>query len=383
MPDSEIPDSETPHVLPHLSSQQRVEARALVGILSALSGLAEVSSVTPGGAPTVPMPLDQSVSVLSSAEHLPGPVRLELVARLMHAERNESAALRGNDVDLGAAVRSLMNPDSDAEPGLGSDLANALSHWVPGTEPLGRTSVEALEHFPLGAKLRPEIACSALVVRPGCGAVSTSVKGIQALSIVTDLYTCKEFDDFGEVVNPLHWHDCWLESLFFRSVEVVPGTPDADTPPPDHGGWRRTLLETVDFSLGTAPDDSQCLKTVLDVTYFWNAAEKGVTGGTKGSAPQLTFGPGAPVAGAVAGVPAAPTVTRSPVAAAGCTYDLVSSVDDAILVDQGYLLVEDIPGTHTRRYRTQKEVCFASGNLPPGSVCSFWSLATGMIMQGC
>jgi hypothetical protein len=70
------------------------------------------------------------------------------------------------------------------------------------------------------------------------------------------------------------------------------------------------------------------------------------------------------------------------VPAAGCTYDLRSSYDNRILVDQGFLLVEEIPGHDFRRYRTQKEVRFAAAN-PPANVCRFWSLATGMIMQGC
>jgi hypothetical protein len=97
----------------------------------------------------------------------------------------------------------------------------------------------------------------------------------------------------------------------------------------------------------------------------------------------VSFAPGVPAPGALSAASVPPVVTRSPVAAAGCTYDLKSSVNNQILVDQGYLLVEEIPGSDLRRYRTQKEVCFSFGNLPPASVCSFWSLASGLLMQGC
>jgi hypothetical protein len=76
-------------------------------------------------------------------------------------------------------------------------------------------------------------------------------------------------------------------------------------------------------------------------------------------------------------------VTPSTSGCAGCTYDLVSSVGQQILVDQGYLLLEQLPDPNYRRYRTQKQVCFAAGNLPPAAVCLFWSLAIALIVQGC
>jgi hypothetical protein len=71
--------------------------------------------------------------------------------------------------------------------------------------------------------------------------------------------------------------------------------------------------------------------------------------------------------------------------AMGCTYDLARSIDGKILVDQGYLLVEDLhDATHAyRRYRTQKEVRFRTGTPAPEDVCPFWSLAAGLIQQGC
>ena len=59
--------------------------------------------------------------------------------------------------------------------------------------------------------------------------------------------------------------------------------------------------------------------------------------------------------------------------------------DGRIVVDSGYLLVEsvDFQGETYSRYRTQKRVRFATGFPKPGRVCEFWSLAAGLIMQGC
>jgi hypothetical protein len=69
----------------------------------------------------------------------------------------------------------------------------------------------------------------------------------------------------------------------------------------------------------------------------------------------------------------------------GCTYDLRESIDGKITVDQGYVLVEDVPvaGGALRRIRTLKEVHFAAGDLEPGEVCPVWGPAAMLIQWAC
>jgi hypothetical protein len=379
--------------LAKVRAEQLTEARALVETLAALSGLRTLPGVTLHAEPLPLTALGQSVDTLSRAVHLPGPLRLEVLARLVKARLTSSQNLAHVDVD--SVARSLVKTERRADGhNVAAELTNALESWTVGTEPLGRLTVADLEdHDHLAWQLSEDIACSALTVRPGCGAASTSVRGVEAVSIVTELLTCKPFHEFWDIVNPLRWPDCWLESLFFKAMDPQAPPPAVPTPapdpgalPPQPGGWQQTLLETVDFGFTIPGNTSQYLKTQLDFLFFWNEPVDGVMGGA-GNHPSVGFAPAPPpppglATGPATAAPATPVITRSPAGAGGCTYDLKRSVGNRILVDQGFLLVEDLPGYDYRRYRTQKEIRFAFGE-PPGSVCSFWSLATGMIMQGC
>lgn len=359
--------------------QQAREVQALVGVLGHLAGLTEQPRVNPDSDPVLLLDLQTSVDILADAQYTPPPLQLELLARLVRATSHPIF----EHIEVDGLARKLVSDDfSDSEGDVADELKTMLGLWMEGTEPLGRMTLEDLENPTDEAitwKLHEDIRCSALTIRPGCGAVNATVKGIKALSVVTDMTTCKEFREFYSLIDPQKWPNCWLESFFFKSMDEVPSLPSATTPNPDLGGKKRTLLETVDFGLSMTGDKSQHVQTMLDVLYFWNN-EAAPTGGA-GSARSVSYTTTPPRAGASAAAP--PVVTRSPAAAAGCTYDLNKSVDNKILVDQGFLLVEDIPGHGYRRYRTQKEVSFASGNLPPGAVCGFWSIATGLIMQFC
>jgi hypothetical protein len=355
--------------------QQAREARALVGVVGALAGLHEAPPLRPGS-DRVPLPsLADSVHDLTEATYLSGPVRLELLARLQASSQVRSM---GN-VGLREFAASLANDDNQENLGLHEAVLSRLTNWVEGTEPLGRaTLADMADEQNVAWSLRDDITCTALTVRPGCGAANTLVEGHESLSIVTDMTTCKDFDEFDTIVDPLQWPDCWLQSQFFKSM-VPQGTKRA-SPIPDGTGWRQTVEETCDFGLALFGDDSGHLRTNLDFVYFWNPPPPGADGGA-GSPARVGLSTPLPSASAVA--PTGPVVTPSTTGCAGCTYDFVSSVDDQLLVDQGYLLVEQIPGSNYRRYRTQKEVCFSAGNLPPGAVCGFWSLAIALIVLGC
>ena len=117
-------------------------------------------------------------------------------------------------------------------------------------------------------------------------------------------------------------------------------------------GGTRSVLETVDFGFAFGGGPSGEVRTLLDFVYFFNLA------------------PRSPAQGP----------------AAGCTYDLNQSMDGKILVDQGFLLAQDLnlpTGGSYRRYETQKEVRFVSGTPRADDVCDFWSVATGLIKQWC
>jgi hypothetical protein len=351
--------------------EQQAEAHALVGVVGALAGLREVPSIVPGF-PSVELPrLEDAVDQLADAQHLPAPLRLELLARLHVANRRQDRGL-----DLHRFAGSLLREQSDA----GAEaLLRHLDNWVEGTDPLRRATLFDMQNqSEVASTLSLELQCTALSIRPGCGAVTQTIQGHQALSIVTDMITCKEFALFDTIVNPLEWPDCWLQKTFFKSMTPVSAQKSA--PSPDGSGWTRVIEETCDFFFDLPGSTSPYLRTDLNFLSFSNPPPVTLVGGP-GSAAEVSFSP--PLPGGTAAAPAGPVVTPSTSGCAGCTYDLVSSVGQQILVDQGYLLLEQLPDPGYRRYRTQKQVCFAAGNLPPEAVCRFWALALALIVQGC
>jgi hypothetical protein len=373
-----------------IDRERTEEAQAFFSALAASTGLREPPRVNADSEPGSDLDLKSRLAKITKWKHVPAPLRLELYARLSQPSRPQEI----DDSDVARLGESLVHQDHQADaPAVTTALRDVLGDWKEGQEPLGRTMFSDLETPPSGSlislmpALDPDIQCTTLMIDAGCDAAKVEVEGTTALSIVTEMYTCKPFENFKGVVNPLRWPGCWLESFFFKSMVPVPNAPQISVPLPDGSfGWKQTLLETVDFGFSIAADGTQQLQTQLDFLYFWNDPEDATTGETHGipgtSSPRVAFtAPTAPTALVGAAAPI-PVVTRSQVPAAGCTYDLRSSHDNRILVDQGYLLVEEVPGHNYRRYRTQKEVRFGWG-LPPHNLCSFWSLATAMIMQGC
>jgi hypothetical protein len=367
-----VPDDDDAEV----DAQQAREATAVTAILARLAGLDEVPRIN-DGSDTVPLPgLAESIDVLTNAQYLPGPQRLELLARVASA-KFQRPEFSETEVDrLAASVTHESLTDQSDE--VSERLTHQLASWRAdiGNEPLERNTLDALENPPadhISRMLREDIQCTALKIRPACGADPESVGGVQALSIVTDMYTCKKFDEFESLIDPFEWPKCWLQSSFFRSMTPEAPPPKASTPSPDLKGWKQTVLEICDFGLGFV--GGQRLETSLDFVYFWNeplavvgAAPLGAPGGALWP-PSLLYTPR--------------SVTRSPAGVAGCTYDLKQSIDSRILVDQGFLLVEDVPDKDFRRYRTQKEIRFSMGNPPRDIVCPVWSAAVGLIVQGC
>jgi hypothetical protein len=350
-----------------LTAQQRAEIRSFVGALGRLNGFDELPQVDEGQQ-TEPLPtLVEAFDGLTNAQHLPAPARLELLARLVQAEDQQGGPLLP-DTNMRRWAASLVDADAaDANANLtqgqaADTLMEALRQQTDRSlDPLGR-SVKDLgqlaEPSGVATTLLPDIRSTILNTWPRCEASTTDVDGVQALDIVTEAISRRPLDQFQRIVNPEKWRECWLQRSFFTGMKRVDPRPPARalaTGKPDNG-WRATVLETVDFGMGlVAPNP---ISTPLEVVFFFNDP---------------------PADGALARV-------------GGCTYDMVAGGlgrelgwDGRIVVDSGFLLAESVDfEEHTyTRYRTEKRVRFATGFPKPGRVCQFWSLAAGLIMQGC
>ena len=300
-------------------------------------------------------PIEQLVDEVTAATHLPGPQRLELLART--ARGNGTSRPAGTSTCAGSPSPSWRRKARDCGVGTPRSSSNVSESPRRAHEPLGR-SLEHLEPDNLDPDdpvrtLRSDIQETLLRMDTDCKATTTTAAGVPALNIVTECVTLKPLADFRTIVDPLEWPKCWLESTFFKAMDLVPPPPPLPSTlgQPDDG-WQAVVLETVDFGFGFGGGPSGEVRTQLDFVYFFNPA------------------PRSPAQGP----------------AAGCTYDLNHSIDGKILVDQGYLLAEDLRhpiGGSYRRYATQKEVRFVSGTPSADDVCDFWSVATGLIKQWC
>ncbi len=349
-----------------LTDQQRDEIRSFVGALARLHDFEELPGADEEQESDTLPTLEEAFDTLTTAEQIPAPARLELLARLVQAEEQNGAPLLPDTsmrrwaaslVDAGAAESNAGLSHGAAADTLVEELRQQKD---PSLDPLGR-SVKDLgqlaEPSGVASTLLPGIQSTILNTWPRCTATTTDVEGVQALDIVTEAVSRRPIAEFRPIVNPERWPECWLQSSFFKSVERVVPEPPARalaTGKPDDG-WRATVLETVDFGMGLVQPNP--ISTPLEVVFFFND-------------------------------PPAEGAAR----VGGCTYDMVDGElgrdlgwDGRIVVDSGYLLVEsvDFQGETYSRYRTQKRVRFATGFPKPGRVCEFWSLAAGLIMQGC
>lgn len=168
---------------------------------------------------------------------------------------------------------------------------------------------------------------------PACTATTQLIGGVPTLSLSTTVISPQRFEDAQGMTNPLSWSQCEPQSLFFKEMKVL--GDQTPLPYPDHG-WRARILEVVDFSYGYDESGESAMSTELDFVYFESDR------------------------------------------AAGCTYDLHRSHSREILVDRGFVMVEDLKSLDLRRTTTLKQVYFRNRS-NPGDVCRYWSLAHGMV----
>jgi hypothetical protein len=357
-----------------LTAQQSDEIKSFVGVLARLNdfeALPRAFEEVPRGDEEQPLeplpPLSAAFDNMSSAQQIPAPARLELLARVVQAEARHGEPLLP-ETSMRKWAASLVDPEATETNAPGESIGDAADKLIaklrsptePRQDPLGR-SVSDLGQLARPSDvvntLLPKIQSTVLITLPRCAAATVDVGGLQALDIVTEAVSRRPIADFRSIVDPEQWPKCWLQRSFFKEVARVDPAPPARalaTATPDDG-WRATVLETVDFGLGFGPPN--LISTPLEVVFFFNHP---------------------PAEGALASV-------------GGCTYDMVEGDpgelggDGRIVVDSGFLLVESVvfEGETYTRYRTEKRVRFATGIPDAGRVCQFWSLAAGLIMQGC
>jgi hypothetical protein len=304
------------------------------------------------------LPADEAAATLAEAQRLPPHHRLEVLARLIDQPQHLGsgaiadhvvATLSDSLLHERLQEQSLSAPERQEAR---NRLVNRLSRWKPGMEPLGRPTHTLLtaDDDPLLADLDDLVQAMAFTLLPQCQAGATAVGGIPALSIETQAICAKPLSAFEKIVDPREWPNCSIQNRFFTQMADTGSAAPAPPFPSDDHGWKKVLLEVVDFGAFVPSKTDQRVYTELEFVYFFprDPAQVG------------------------------------PRARAGCTYDLHHSRDGKILVDQGYLLAEDLqPKENSRRFRTLKTVHFTAGDPPAEEVCAFWSLAAGMIMQGC
>jgi hypothetical protein len=233
---------------------------------------------------------------------------------------------------------------------LGQDPLEQRRTWKPlGPVPLVALAGDEEEPEPSGG-IFPEILVNAFVpgveesrviVEPQCQASTEMVQRRPALSLLTTVETEQRLRDMSSVPDPLTWHLCHPQSMFFKQMTQI----DPALPPPTalrgpETGWTARIHEVVDFSYGLNPLGTSVMRTDLDFVYFRTDT------------------------------------------AVGCTYDLHRSRRNKIEVDRGYVLVEDLRSRDLRRTTTQKQVYFRS-RPQFGDVCELWSMAHGFLNTSC
>ena len=278
------------------------------------------------------MTVSQAANVLGSADYIRAPTRLNLLSHLPRDESLRTAVYpiaeslvrqEQTESEIGSAVERLWERIEDTERG-GDPLFGDFTDFHRFDNILGVLTGELRE--------------ASVIVSPTCEATTKVIAGSPALSLKTTIRTVDPLAAVKLMADPRNWPLCSPQSTFFKSMKMV--APTAPPLPALKGpdvGWSATLREVVDFGFGIIPS----LKTTdLDVVFF---EEEHAT---------------------------------------GCTYDLNRSFGDEILVDQGYVLMEDLRSLDLRRTTTLKQVYLRS-RPPPGNVCRLWSMAHGMISSSC
>lgn len=278
------------------------------------------------------MSVGDAAEMLGRTEHVAAPTKVNLLSHLPREPSWKGA--------LDPIVRSLVREDQ--APGEVDQAVGRLWERIEATrrgeDPIFGDSPNMIPFGNLLEVLVRELGVASVRVAPKCEATTSIIANRPALSVTTTIKSLAPLVDVDLMADPRNWPLCAPQSTFFKSMKmVVPAEPPPTKLRDPDEGWTATLREIVDFGFGIMPSRKT---TDLDVVYF-----------RRGDA-------------------------------AGCTYDLNRSFGDEILVDRGYVLVEDLDSVDIRRTTTLKQVYLRS-RPPPGKVCRLWSMAHGMVTSSC
>jgi hypothetical protein len=316
--------------------------------------------------PGVPMPpelqgidLNSAIEAVQKSTLLSAPAKLTLLAELVRLPRPEASV--DSLVPFASSLVDTTMGTAESER-VAEWLLKQLGSAVDGEDPLGRISVKnlgvRLTHDPESANyqvLSAAIQATVVVMGVKCVAYQISSSTGPAMRIYTVGTTSNLLSAYTNLVDPLQWPTCPVQSMLFKSMTLVdphtlqpPGTK-TPVPGPDTG-WSATIAETVDLGFGAVPNLE--FLTYLDFVFFNNQ-------------------------------PNPPASTD----AIGCTYDLHKG--GGIDADRGYLLVDTYPMDATlRRIQTLKEVHFKSWPLDlildnPLLICEIWGRASAIVGSAC
>jgi hypothetical protein len=359
------------------------EIEAAVKLLARSQGLDYVP--LPDGSHIALDDAGPAAQAVAASDHLFAPVKLEILARLVHGPE----AYRPAEEHLVTIARSLVQTDAPDQDAVIDQVMHQIEGSQPGWEPFSRTMPASLDDEPVPLREEPagvgpepavlrevlalsadaaarvdvaeglefvhwlvhDVAATTMVFSPMCEAEGTNVEGKPAVSIATTAVTKDPIAKFRSLIDPREWPLCELQGRFFRSMTQV--TPPQPPPPlltsPDRG-WSATFCEEVDFSYGINPTRDSGMRTNLAFVFFEERAGVGA---------------------------------RAPLTTVGSTFDFVSSEDGKIQVDRGYLLLEELASIDRRRMTTLKQLHFGDRPDPGAELCSFWSLAQALISLSC
>jgi len=312
------------------------EARAVVSLIGRSLGFDELPLPVDAPAPPL-MDAAEAADWVAGADSFSAPAKLELLA---HASR--SALPR---TVLEPVAVSLVKPQlgEGTQTEVVEELLDRVYASEPGEDPLGRETDGFLPEGDLFlTSLVVDLQLTSISVLPKCEATIRGIGGYPALSLATVVESVRPLDELRGMVDPRAWPRCPIQSVFFKRMDMVlPAAPPAPTLGSPDDGWSATLQEVVDFSYGMDPAGSSLMTTDLDFVYFDTASS------------------------------------------VGCTYDLNRSCDGKILVDRGYILVEDLSSRGTRRTTTLKQVYFTDNRRHGSQTCLFWSIAQALVGSSC
>ncbi|HEX6227956.1 MAG TPA: hypothetical protein VFZ41_00665, partial [Solirubrobacterales bacterium] len=169
--------------------------------------------------------------------------RLSLLDSLVKLARRRGEALRANDAALNALLTALVEraavPGTDVDASV-STVRGALE--AVSRLPEATSAGEAWQVF-AGQTAVPLRLTQAEIDKPQCNDTEVVVKGsYQAVGVTVEFHTDATPGDLRHFCDPTRWHEC---SSYQHEMTLWdgPGAVNEDGP----SGWRRDLVETVDF----------------------------------------------------------------------------------------------------------------------------------------